>query len=326
MKILRATHLGMCFGVRDAIALALHEATRRPVTILGDLVHNPTVLGALRAQGIQTAQEVHQVRTAHILITAHGASDRRLDALRTRGLTVVEATCPLVRAAHQTVAALARNGYHPLIIGRREHVEVRGLTEDLEQFDVALDAADIARLPERARWGVVAQTTQPIDRVRHLVSVLRQQFPRSEVKFVDTVCQPTKLRQSAAVELAQQCDAVVVVGGAESNNTRELMATCERYGARVHHVQCGGDLQPHWFAGMGTVGLTAGTSTPDAVIDEVERRLREWVAQAGMAETVAAAEPVAGFAEAAVADPGYRPDGLLARSRGRAAAEVLQDA
>jgi 4-hydroxy-3-methylbut-2-enyl diphosphate reductase len=285
MKILRAAHLGMCFGVRDALALARHEARSHPITILGDLVHNPTVLGALQAQGVQTVQEVQQVRTAHVLITAHGVSDRRLASLRTRGLTVREATCPLVRLAHRAVVALAREGYHPLIIGRRDHVEVRGLTEDLPAFDVVGEEREVARLAERARWGVVAQTTQPIQRVRRLVEALRARFPEAEVKFVDTVCQPTKLRQNAAMVLAVHCDAVVVIGGEQSNNTRELVATCRQHGARVHHIQRAADLRPEWFAGAGTVGLTAGTSTPDAVIAEVEVKLRAWAAEWEAPET-----------------------------------------
>ncbi|HEY6170081.1 MAG TPA: 4-hydroxy-3-methylbut-2-enyl diphosphate reductase, partial [Verrucomicrobiae bacterium] len=129
-------------------------------------------------------------------------------------------------------------------------------------------------LAERARFGVVAQTTQPIERVRSLVEHLRERFPRSDVLFADTVCQPTKQRQTAAEELARQCDVVIVIGGARSNNTRELVATCARLCPRVHHVQSANDLRAEWLIDADTVGLTAGTSTPDAVIDGVERRLR----------------------------------------------------
>jgi 4-hydroxy-3-methylbut-2-enyl diphosphate reductase len=272
MKILRATHLGFCFGVRDAIQLAFQHP--EPLTILGDLVHNEAVQAELRARGIRIERQPAAVVTPTVMISAHGASERRMAEVRALGLRVVEATCPLVRAAHRSVARLVKEGFHPVIVGMRDHVEVRGITEDLAEFDVILADADVSRLAERARFGVAAQTTQPIERVRHLVSLLRRQFPNAEVRFVDTVCRPTKLRQHAATELAQHSDVVIVVGGANSNNTRELVATCARDCHRVHHVTGPADLREEWFSAADTVGLTAGTSTPDSVIDGVECRLR----------------------------------------------------
>jgi 4-hydroxy-3-methylbut-2-enyl diphosphate reductase len=275
MKILRAEHLGMCFGVRDAIALALHQSRTEPVTILGDLVHNETVLTGLRARGIQFAQQVGAVETQTVMITAHGASEKTMARGRERGLNVIEATCPLVHLAHRAAARLTHDGYHPVIVGKRGHVEVRGLTEDLENFDVVLSEADIAELQPRLRFGVAAQTTQPIDKVRGLVELIRRRFPDSEVRFIDTVCQPTKQRQNSAIELAQRADVVVVIGGAQSNNTQELVRTCSRYCGQVHHVQRAADLREEWFAGAQTVGVTAGTSTPDASINEIEQWLNQ---------------------------------------------------
>jgi 4-hydroxy-3-methylbut-2-enyl diphosphate reductase len=274
MKILRAEHLGMCFGVRDAIALATREAQAQPLTILGDLVHNETVLAELKGHGIEFQNDAGEVATQSVMITAHGASERRMSAVRERGLRMLEATCPLVHVAHRAVAKLVREGFHPVIIGRRDHVEVRGVTEDLTEFDVVLSEEDVAQLRERPRFGIAAQTTQPIERVRELVAAIRHRFPNSEVRFVDTVCQPTKQRQHAAVELAQRCDVVIVIGGAHSNNTRELVATCAQHCARVHHVQTAADLRDDWFDAAKTAGITAGTSTPDSVINEIEQWLQ----------------------------------------------------
>ena len=274
MKILRAHHLGLCFGVRDAIALALNQP--QPVSIFGDLVHNPTILSHLRSQGVRTVHQVAATTTPILMITAHGASQKTLNLARQSGRTIVEGTCPLVHYAHRAVARLVADGFHPVIIGKRDHVEVRGLTEDLAEFDVVLTEDDIASLKERSRFGVASQTTQPIDRVHRLLSLLQRQFPHSEVRFVDTVCQPTKQRQLAAIELAQQCDVVVVIGGAHSNNTRELVATCARHCREVFHVECVDDLRPDWFAHARAVGLTAGTSTPDETIEAVERWLKEF--------------------------------------------------
>ncbi len=279
MKIIRAEHLGMCFGVKDAIALALETAERAPLTILGDLVHNDNVLAALKAKGVVIEQQADKVTTQTVMVTAHGASERAVAQTRALGFHVLEATCPLVTVAHHAVLKLAREGFHPVIIGKRDHVEVRGLTGDLDEFDVVLSEGDVLALKERPRFGVAAQTTQPIEKVRLLVTLLRIHFPNSEVRFIASVCRPTKQRQHAAVELAQQCDVVIVIGGAHSNNTRELVETCSRYCTRVHHVQTADDLQPEWFDGANVAGITAGTSTPDNVIDGVERILQTIAAQ-----------------------------------------------
>ena len=274
MKIIRAEHLGMCFGVKNAIALALETARREPLTILGDLVHNETVLMELRSRGIGLEQNAAAVATRTVLITAHGASEHRLNGVRQRGLNVLEATCRLVHVAHRSLTKLVAEGYHPVIIGKRDHVEVRGMTEDLAEFDVVLSEEDVTNLRERSRFGVVAQTTQPIDRVRQLVGQIRNRFPESEVRFIDTVCQPTKQRQNAAIELAQKCDVVVVIGGTHSNNTHELVKSCSRFCRRVHHVQIAADLSEAWFRAEDTVGITAGTSTPDLVINGVQLWLK----------------------------------------------------
>jgi 4-hydroxy-3-methylbut-2-enyl diphosphate reductase len=276
MKIIRANYSGMCFGVRDAIALAQKAAAAGPLTVLGDLVHNETVMEDLRGRGIQFQSALDDSAATTVMITAHGASDRVRDQIRQRGYNLLEATCPLVRMAHESVVKLAANGFHPVIIGRRDHVEVRGLTGDLKEFDVVLNEADVMALPERPRFGVAAQTTQPIEKVNALVALLRQRFPQSHVRFVDTVCRPTKQRQAAAMALARQSDVVLVIGGAQSNNTHELVATCRKHCARVHHVQGAADLRREWFEGVDTVGLTAGTSTPDATIAEVEQQISEF--------------------------------------------------
>jgi len=153
------------------------------------------------------------------------------------------------------------------------------MTEDLDECDVVLTASDVMALSERKRFGVVAQTTQPIARVRSLVSLLQRRFPEAAVKWVDTVCKPTKQRQGAALGLARRSDVVIVIGGVNSNNTRELVRSCSRECAHVYQVQGAADLSEEWLVGAEVVGVTAGTSTPDELIDAVELRLREIVVQ-----------------------------------------------
>ena len=265
----------MCFGVRDAINFARSKVAEHPITVMGELVHNTSVLDDLKKRGVQFKDKPEQVETKSAMITAHGASNRVRNRAKMAGLKISDATCPLVHYAHQQLRKLADAGCHPIIIGRRGHVEVRGLTEDLASCDVVLNKADIDALAVYSSYGVMAQTTQPIIRGRILVDYLQNRFPRAEVRFVDTVCRPTKQRQQAAVELAKQSDVVLVVGGANSNNTQELARTCGRYCERVYHVQGPDDLRAERLPSTGTIGITAGTSTPDELIDAVESRVHE---------------------------------------------------
>lgn len=286
MNILRAEHLGMCFGVRDALALAETEAARGPATILGQLVHNEHVLARLRSRGLRLENDLSAVTTDTVVVTAHGTSDQRREEIRATGRRMLDATCPLVHFAHRTLGDLVRRGYHPVVVGQRDHVEVRGLTGDHPEADVILTESDLDRVLRRDRFGVVSQTTQPVERVRGLVEALKRRFPGSEVAFRDTICLPTKQRQSAAESLARRSDVVVVLGGAHSNNTRELVSTCLRFCMRVHHIQTADDLDPTWFSPDDTVGLTAGTSTPEDLIQAVESRLLNLARSWPMAETL----------------------------------------
>lgn len=275
LTVLRAAHLGLCFGVRDAIALAVKERQQGPLTILGELAHNPRINEDLEAQGIQIQPELARVRTNRLLGTAHGLSDKALAQARSAGFQIMDGACPLVKFAHNSLRKLVEQGWHPVVIGKKGHIEVRGLTEDFPGADIVLSEEDIARLQPRPRFGVISQTTQPIHRVRALVAALQKQFPQSEVKFTDTVCQPTKLRQQAAVNLAQTATVIVVIGGRNSNNTRELANTCREFCPRVHQVEDASQIQEQWFEDGDVVGITAGTSTPDDVIAKVERTLED---------------------------------------------------
>lgn len=276
MKILRASHLGWCFGVRDAVRDARLAAAAGPVTMLGELVHNPAVVESLRLAGVVVRHDPAEVQTRRVLVTAHGVSRARLGELRRLGHEVQETTCPLVHRAHASLDDLVSKGFHPVIIGQRDHVEVRGMAEDHPGCDVVLTEEDVDQMVPRTRFGVVSQTTQPVTRVRGLVARIRGRFRGSEVEFRDTVCQPTKDRQLAAEDLARGCTVVVVVGGRGSNNTLRLVETCKGGCRRVHHVEGAGELERAWFREGDTVGVTAGTSTPDWEIEAVEGVLLGW--------------------------------------------------
>jgi 4-hydroxy-3-methylbut-2-enyl diphosphate reductase len=273
MEVRMADHLGMCFGVRDAIDLALRLTRQGPITILGDLVHNPDVVADLDSAGALRARQPEQVGTRAVLLTAHGTSERVKLRLREEGRQIHNAACPLVKRVHQALKRLMAEGRHPVVIGKADHVEVRGLTGDLDDCTVIEDERDLQKLAGRTRLGVVAQTTQPLERVEGLVAALRARFPNADVRFIDTVCQPTKDRQEALRRLASESDVVVVVGGPESNNSKKLTQLARELGRPAYQVANAGELRFDWFQRGQVVGLTAGTSTPDRVINEVRERL-----------------------------------------------------
>lgn len=277
MKILTAEHFGMCFGVRDAIAQAEELAREGPLTILGELVHNPVVRERLNAQGVRQASlDAIRSTSDRVMITAHGAADRKRTEWRAAGFQVADGTCPLVRHAHEQLKQLVAIGFSPVVIGKPGHVEVNGLVGDFPEAIVLGSAEDIPLLPRRDRFGIISQTTQPIDFVLAIVDLVRRAHPSSEVRFVDTVCKPTKDRQSALRKLIEETDAVVVVGGRESNNTRQLVETCRAAGRTAFHVERPDELRAEWFAKVDVVGLTAGTSTLPETVRAVRERLLQF--------------------------------------------------
>jgi 4-hydroxy-3-methylbut-2-enyl diphosphate reductase len=275
MKIILADHYGLCFGVRDAIAQAEELASRSPLTILGELVHNPVVRERLARRGVREGElhDAESAQTHHVMITAHGASDKARTEWREAGFGVADGTCPLVRQAHEKLRSLVALGYTPVVIGKPGHVEVKGLTGDFPDACVVESAEDITRLPHAEKLGVISQTTQPLDKVLALVEAIRSARPASEVKFCDTVCQPTKNRQFALRKLIAECDTLVVVGGRNSNNTLQLVAAATVAGCVVFHVERAEELHAEWFHDARVVGLTAGTSTLKETVAMVKTRL-----------------------------------------------------
>ena len=280
MKIQLAEHYGLCFGVRDAIAQAERLAAQGPLTILGELVHNPVVRERLAQRGVREgALAGESAPTPQVMITAHGASDRKRAEWRGAGFGVADGTCPLVRHAHGQLGLLVSLGYAPVVIGKRGHVEVEGLTGDFPDACVIENEDDITHLPHRERYGVISQTTQPVERVRALVEAIRAARPESEVRFTDTVCQPTKNRQNALRKLIAECDTMVVVGGRNSNNTVQLVTAASAAGLAVFHIERAEELDPAWFGAAENVGLTAGTSTLKETVAAVHARLQQIAAQ-----------------------------------------------
>ena len=275
MNVIRAEEMGMCFGVRDALRATQSVSDPRLVTIHGELVHNPRVAKQLGDAGFRQSREDSRdaaVGTPMVLITAHGVSNAERHRLAAANKALIDTTCPLVRRAHDAAQTLRAEGRHVLLVGKAGHVEVRGIVEDLDSYDVIETPDEVGSY--QSRWlGVVCQTTMPPDVFADVCARIRRRNPLADVRVIDTVCRPTKLRQLSVLDLVHRVDAVVVVGGRNSNNTRWLVKVCCEHGTPALHVESAQDLDPAWFADVRTVGLTAGTSTLDETIDEVHRAL-----------------------------------------------------
>ena len=274
MRVSLARALGTCFGVRDAIEAALDESFRGNLTIVGQLVHNPQTVQELRDHGVQMVASLDDdIPTTNVMITAHGAPASTKKILEERGHVVFDASCPLVLKVHNRVARLVRDGFFPVVVGQRHHVEVRGIVGDLDEYEVVLGPEEIDCLEGRDKIGIVCQTTQQIETARAVVDAIQSRFPGAEVKFVDTICQPTKDRQLAVRELTEEVDLMIVVGGYNSSNTKKLLKVCHDKGLAAHHIEDAAELEPEWFDGKEHVGITAGTSTPHKVIEAVRDRI-----------------------------------------------------
>lgn len=281
MLVVQAKHKGMCFGVRDALTAMRSLPHPQNVTVHGELVHNPVITREMSQRGFhQQSERDRNLRphTSEVLITAHGVSEKKKLEFLQAGYTVHDTTCPLVRRAHKACLHYHNRGYFIVLVGKRGHVEVEGLAGDLEHF-VVVSHLDEIRPYAVEKLAVVNQTTTRPDELDQFHRRVAELNPGKEIAFVDTSCQPTKDRQSALLELLGRVDALVVVGGANSNNTRQLGLRAEERGVPWWQVSSAEELKTEWFRDVRIVGLSAGTSTTDETIAQVARALRSMKAQ-----------------------------------------------
>ena len=278
MKVSLASALGTCFGVQDAINLAMTPDFGADLTIVGQLVHNPQVNESLKKNGVSLVNNINdmdQIKTQKVMITAHGAAEITKKRLSDAGHTVYDASCPLVMRVHKTIKSMVAKDYFPVVIGQQDHVEVKGIVGDLEDYLVINDMSDLKKIEKagKRRLGIVSQTTLQVEKAEHLVSKIRTLDCVDEVNFVNTICQPTRDRQVAVRDLAGQVDIMIVVGGYNSSNTKKLVQVCEEKNKEAHHIESFSQLERDWFHNKNHVGITAGTSTPEYVISEVHETI-----------------------------------------------------
>ncbi len=278
MKVSLANALGTCFGVQDAINLAMTPDFGADLTIVGQLVHNPQVNESLKKNGVSLINDIDamdQIKTKKVMITAHGAAETTKKKLSDAGHTVFDASCPLVMRVHKTIKSMVQKDYFPVVIGQQDHVEVKGIVGDLEDFLVINNMSDLEKIEQagKRRLGIVSQTTLQVEKAEHLVSKIRNLECVDEVYFVNTICQPTRDRQVAVRDLADQVDIMIVIGGYNSSNTKKLVQVCEEKNIQAYHIESFSQLEGDWFHNKNHVGITAGTSTPEYVINEVHEAI-----------------------------------------------------
>ena len=272
MEVLLARENGFCFGVKKAVELTEAAAeTGRTVHNLGQVVHNPKISERLAARGVKVIKDPSEAKEGIVVIRAHGVPPEMRAKIEQQGLECIDATCSLVLRAQRFTKQLADEGYRVIILGTPEHPEVVGLRAYAGSDYVIVETKDEwQRLPKMKKAGVVSQSTQPPWAFKELVAHVAE--IAQETKIFNTVCPVTIKRQHAATELAGVTDTIIVVGGRNSANTRELVNLARMQGRDAHHIEHASELEPEWLAGKERVGLIGGCSTPMETLIEVKER------------------------------------------------------
>jgi len=276
MKVLVAEQRGFCPGVRNAIGVAektlAHQKRGNPVYSLGPIIHNKDEVERLAKVGLKTIDKVEQIRSGTALIRSHGAAPEQIAKLEEKGLSIVDATCILVKRVQHIAKELEKDGYKVIIIGDENHPEVQAVMGCAKDAVVIADENDLHKLPQNTRLGVVCQTTQSPEHFGRVLGAI-ERFGFSELKVINTLCKEAIKRQESAVHLCRQVDIMFVLGGLKSANTCQLAELCKKYNSQTFHLQNWKELDRNILFGKNIAGVTAGASTPDWIITEFVKNL-----------------------------------------------------
>ena len=277
MEIERAQELGLCSGVKRAIKL-LEEAVVKygEIETLGRVAHNQQLVGRLAKVGIKPVRQLDQVQGKILAITTHGTSPKIVSEVKARHIRIIDTTCPEVLKTQNVIKELAEAGFNIIIFGEAEHSEVQGLLGWAKGKGIAtLDVKEIEALGDKLyRLGIISQSTQRQSVFKEFVGQVIFAVPKAqEIRIINTLCGVVQRRQEATVRLAKRSQVMVVIGGYNSANTKQLAEICSPI-VETRLVETADDLDVKWFAGKQRVGITAGTSTPDEAIEEVIAKLR----------------------------------------------------
>jgi 4-hydroxy-3-methylbut-2-enyl diphosphate reductase len=271
MEIEKASDMGFCFGVRRAIDIVEKVANEKgPLQTLGALVHNRQVVEKLASGGVSVASSLNEVEGNIIAIASHGVDPETLEQAQARGFEIIDATCPFVRKAQVVAGRLGKAGFGVLVFGDADHPEVRGVLGYAgEKAGASLEVPNLDTLP--SRLGILCQTTQNQERFTEFLSriISRGIHGFSELRIFNTICDATRRHQASALELAGRVDLMFVVGSYDSANTSRLAKICADSGVTTFHIESAAEIDLHWLRGQKRLGVTAGASTPDEIIDEV---------------------------------------------------------
>ncbi len=276
MKIIVAKHMGFCGGVRRAVDIAQKtaESAGGPVQTWGPLIHNPQVVHGLQESGVQVAERREDLTGKAFVVSAYGVEHAVLDEARRNGMRVVDATCPVVIRAHALAEKLAAEGYQVIAVGDHGHPEMVTLKELLgDRVTVVHTREEAATVKVTGKLGVVSQTTQSQENFRQIVADLALRV--RELKVLNTLCPAITVRQEETDVMLPQIDALLVIGGHGSSNTTRLAEMGRAGGLPTYHIETASEISPAWFAGVGTLGVVSGASTPTWIIEDVVLRLQE---------------------------------------------------
>lgn len=271
MKVVKTKNIGFCFGVKRAIKMVLKvaEATKEPVFTIGPIIHNPQMVRILEDKGVVPVNDVYGIDNGTVVFRTHGVKKEEEEYIKEKGLRIIDTTCPFVKRVRKHAMYLKNKGYKVVIVGNQDHPEVKSVLSYLDNDGIVLQ--EPVKLAEQ-KIGVVSQTT--LDEST-FVSIVRELIGGvEELRIYNTICESTSVRQKEAVMLSGKVDMMLVVGGKNSSNTAKLYKVVHKVQPNTYHIETEKNLKSDWFKGVHTVGITGGASTPDLIIDIVERRLK----------------------------------------------------
>jgi 4-hydroxy-3-methylbut-2-enyl diphosphate reductase len=282
-RILIARSAGFCFGVKRAISIANETAGRKgeagegsgrvPIHSLGPLIHNPQAVEELEKKGVHVVESVDAIPCGKVIVRSHGIARRDAEALEGKEVEIIDATCPFVKKAQEHARSLSREGYAVTVVGDANHPEVKSIISYIDAgVPILTSLSELRESSGVRKVGIVAQTTQSFENLMEFVSVALKKFP--EVRVYNTICHATVLRQKESMAVAREADVMIVLGGYNSANTRRLAEICRELNPRVRHIETASELSPETLAGVSCVGVTAGASTPEWIIEELVGRVR----------------------------------------------------
>jgi 4-hydroxy-3-methylbut-2-enyl diphosphate reductase len=274
MEIITAKTAGFCFGVKRAIDIAFQIARerRKGIYTLGPIIHNPQVVDKLKEKGIIPIENIKAKKDIRaLIIRTHGIPLKLSKEISSKGYEIIDATCPFVKKAQYYAKLLSEEGYQVIILGEKNHPEVKSLMSYVIDNAIVIDGKTL--LPKlRSRVGIVVQTTQPLDVLKKVLS--EAIVHAKEIKVYNTICNSTALRLKETENMANKVDVMFVVGGKNSANTTQLTKLCKSLSVPTHHIETSSEIRNEWIEKAKKIGITAGASTPKWIIKEVEKRIR----------------------------------------------------